>query len=354
MAPTLEQFVEWRMLDIAAMGRSGVGEMTGKARREYYVSPHEVGKIVGRYGGLNIPELERAGVSPSVAARAIERGHGKVFNRILREVVSEGEREGLKRSRKRSRGKLVIPPHAQLTKRCKLCGVDHSKGEHRFHGKGAFHSTHLFAFGGNPAMKRRRNPQEIPDVFKRFLEHIGYLPATFSPEMLRATYNFYTKDGPKVDRQAYEKFKRGRSLFSEGPLFNRRRPKVSRRRMKRKNPGVGRAFTFHGSFRSLILARRRERATPGSFILEKNGRYYVLKMKRAGSRNPRRRPRARKNPPGLTKIYGRVLRVEAQKTQKHRCDAECAAANHCYYHNFKVGPALYGEGTGKGKRLIIE
>lgn len=51
--------------------------------------------------------------------------------------------------------------------------------------------------------------------------------------------------------------------------------------LKRKsNPGYGKAFTFHGSFVSLILARRREREIPGSFIHQHKGRYYVLKPKR--------------------------------------------------------------------------
>jgi hypothetical protein len=48
------------------------------------------------------------------------------------------------------------------------------------------------------------------------------------------------------------------------------------------------------------------------------------------------------------KIYGRVLRVEAQKTQAHRCDEGCRKAKHCYYHDFKnsSNAVLYGLSDG--------
>jgi hypothetical protein len=99
------------------------------------------------------------------------------------------------------------------------------------------------------------------------------------------------------------------------------------------NPGRGKAFTFYGSYSSLILARRQERKIPGSFIHQKDGRYYVLKPKRIG---------AKLNPGQITKIYGKVLRIEAQKTGKHQCDAECKRCGHRYYHDFRVKPSMYG------------
>lgn len=48
-----------------------------------------------------------------------------------------------------------------------------------------------------------------------------------------------------------------------------------------------------------------------------------------------------RNPP-LTRIYGKVLRVEAQKTGKHVCDSGCKKAGHRYFHVFKVSPSMYG------------
>jgi hypothetical protein len=53
----------------------------------------------------------------------------------------------------------------------------------------------------------------------------------------------------------------------------------------------------------------------------------------------------KKNPPP-TRIYGKVLRIEAQKTGKHNCDAACKKAGHRYFHDFKVKPQMYGLDDG--------
>jgi hypothetical protein len=92
-------------------------------------------------------------------------------------------------------------------------------------------------------------------------------------------------------------------------------------------------FTFHGSFTSKIAAAKKERNTPGSFIIERGGRYYVMKPKKRVD-NPRKY---------LTRIYGRVLEIHAQKTGPHRnCDAECKRANHKYVHDYQPGAKLMG------------
>jgi hypothetical protein len=65
------------------------------------------------------------------------------------------------------------------------------------------------------------------------------------------------------------------------------------------------------------------------------------------TRNPRSRPGLRKNPASnRVKIYGQLLRIEAKKTQIHRCDASCRRAGHSYYHDFKPGAVIYGMPDG--------
>ncbi len=50
----------------------------------------------------------------------------------------------------------------------------------------------------------------------------------------------------------------------------------------------------------------------------------------------------RNDPRSRVKIYGKVLRIEAQKTGKHLCDSACKKAGHRYYHDFRVKPSMYG------------
>jgi len=48
------------------------------------------------------------------------------------------------------------------------------------------------------------------------------------------------------------------------------------RSRKRKRAKRGRKFTFHGSFTKKADAKRKEKATPGSFIRKTKNRYYVM------------------------------------------------------------------------------
>lgn len=41
-------------------------------------------------------------------------------------------------------------------------------------------------------------------------------------------------------------------------------------------------------------------------------------------------------------IYSQVERIYARKMQRHRCDSECKANEHRYYHDFKPGAMMYG------------
>ena len=119
---------------------------------------------------------------------------------------------------------------------------------------------------------------------------------------------------------------------------------------------MGKAFTFHGSFTSKILAARREKETPGSFIVERGGRYYVLKPKKIRSTNPSRKrskgrmptPRLsrysklRVNPKGRTLIYGRVLKIFARKTTGPYKGQD-------FVHTFKPGARMWGMPDGSIK-----
>jgi len=77
------------------------------------------------------------------------------------------------------------------------------------------------------------------------------------------------------------------------------------------------------------------------------GKYRKLATKKRLREDARLHPvRQRKNTPRMTRIYGKVLRIEAQKTGKHNCDAACVKAQHRYYHDFKVKPSMYGLPNG--------
>lgn len=50
----------------------------------------------------------------------------------------------------------------------------------------------------------------------------------------------------------------------------------------------------------------------------------------------------------VARIYGRVLRIEAQKVGPHgNCDAECKRCKHKYFHDFKPGAKMLGLRPGQ-------
>lgn len=227
----VEQATDARLQELRDVARSGVTERTGKAARLRSGSGDE--ERGRRVRGMRSSELSRLPLSdtPKKIAASITRGKGKVYRRIRQAVRLEMSKY-FPEARKRSPGRPVIPAHKRMTKACKACGVAHSKSEHRFHGPGSFHRTHLFSF--NPNM--------------------------------------------------------------------------------------------HG--KTVILRRKRVRPAVG-------GKHRVFGR------------RVRKNPPDApVKIYGRLLRIEAQKTQAHQCDPKCAAVNHRYFHDFKPGAQIFGLPNG--------
>ncbi len=146
-APTLDQAVQARLSEIADIAESGVTEMTGKLRRG-----GDRDDVVGRFGGMkpSYPELNKLSAGPKEIARSIRKGKGLAYRRIYAVVEAALEQRGFQRARKKTRGRLSVAPHEPLRK-CKHCGHLHTKSEHRFHGPGAFHNTHLWGF--NPPLK---------------------------------------------------------------------------------------------------------------------------------------------------------------------------------------------------------
>jgi hypothetical protein len=257
MTPSLEQATDARIMEIRDILRSGAGELAGKSKREYGPRFYDAGTIIGRFRGYShaYPELATIDTPRTALLTAIDRKQGKVYERLVKAVQAQMIYAGYVPRRKSKRGHLGVEAH-QGNKKCKLCGVPHTKGEHRFHGPGAFHRTHLFSF---PQMNPPRRQSNV--------------------------------------------------------------------------------YTFHGRFRSKILAARRERSIPGSFIHAHNGFFYVMKPARKANPGPETSQ--------AVVVYPRVLSIEAQKLGYHaNCDAECKRCGHKYIHDFRPGAVMYGLSNG--------
>lgn len=278
-----EQTIYARMMEILELVRSGATEMVGKTYRG------ASGKIEGRFkGGFStmFPELERAGLTPGEAAKAINaKRKGKRFKRLYYAIADS---YGLS-TRKRGRGRLVVPKHPG-NRRCKHCRQLHSKSEHRFHGPDSFHATHAFSF--NPRVEKcdvcgiEMDSWKMPHhtlwhekrgevmsgelrQFKRYLSARGYLVSSMTDKMVTEFYAVTMKDAKA--RHDYLKWLQPSMTSEMGGLFQ-------------KNPSKKRGVV----------------------------------------------------------VYGRVLAVEAMKTQPHVCDSGCVRYKHKYRHSFKSGPVMYG------------
>jgi hypothetical protein len=167
MANRLDQSTDARLAEIKDVIRSGVTELTGKAA---WIGSAEHGERGRRIrGGMKIafPELRYLKQQPGVIAKAIERGKGKVYRQV-RGVVRREMSQHIPDTKPRIE-KPTVPAHPKLTGKCETCGRMHGKGEHRFHGKGAFHKTHLFSFNPNMKTKHLRNPRGLTEIYGRVL-----------------------------------------------------------------------------------------------------------------------------------------------------------------------------------------
>lgn len=93
-------------------------------------------------------------------------------------------------------------------------------------------------------------------------------------------------------------------------------------------------------FATMMQLSRKRQLTPREKS-ELSAARQTLRQAKKPARNPESKVR-KSNPSNATKtkIYGRILRIEAQKTQPHICDAECKRANHCYFHDFTTKNAM--------------
>lgn len=280
----LEQAVNARLAEIRTIAESGHGELTGKAQRlTGDVTGEEATTYGRRFGGVNLhlmyPEMKSfRDVSPGRIAKAIKSAKGKRFRQIRAAVAAELRKHVIEPRRRQERP--TIAAHPAVTGKCKLCGVPHGKSEHRFHGRGAFHQTHLFSF--NPPM-------------------------------------FIVEGKTKNGDAVYYTGRAGNGFVS-------------------KNKSV--AFLYQTKGAATLRVSSLNAGSPLHGI-----RFYVQPIQK----NPqRRRPtmRAARENPRPVVIYGRCIRILAQKTQPHACDAKCTAAGHRYFHDFKPGAVIYGLSNG--------
>ena len=187
--PSLSQATDARLSQIHALFTSGVSESTGRLR---YAGGYGPGSrdVVGRIGGVkpSIPELRHESASPQAIAAAIERGHGVVYDRV-RDSVARDLSRYYSEPKKRSRGRLTVAPHKALRPYCHHCRTQHAKGEHRFHGEGAFHRTHLFSFNPRRAIRRLGPGYQV-----RYGRRIGRVPGNYKHDILSRRAQVYATE----------------------------------------------------------------------------------------------------------------------------------------------------------------
>lgn len=99
----------------------------------------------------------------------------------------------------------------------------------------------------------------------------------------------------------------------------------------------------HGEVKGYVQKRKYRRKNPSAVtsIFGKAVKGWTPLAVGMPGMNPRQK---------LTKIYDKVLRVEAQKGHGHICDVKCKRAGHRYFHDFTSKPSMYGT---PDKRVII-
>ena len=104
--------------------------------------------------------------------------------------------------------------------------------------------------------------------------------------------------------------------------------------------GLGDAVIFGIIGRSIRLEyeeRRVSRRKANPEHLTRRSDYLKRKRKNpASTRALALNPHSSGDLPDGKLIYGRIIAIEAQKTQPHKCDDDCKAHDHCYRHDFEL------------------
>lgn len=161
----------------------------------------------------------------------------------------------------------------------------------------------------------------------------------------------FTKQFPEIDRagltpgQAAAAVERGK-----GPRFVRLVREIAKDFPDRKKRGPGKPQVEpHAGSKACEACGVEHSKDKHRFHGE--GSFYRTHIS-AGERAAMRQNPSRKKARALVTIYGRVLSIAAQKTQKHVCDAECKEYVHKYQHDFrKNSAAMYG--LPEGSTLVL-
>lgn len=147
--PSLEQATEARLQQLRQLIETGETHLTGRAMR--YGEEEGGGYTGSRFRGFKhaYPELQRVPYGPGAIARAIERRKGPAYTAVYSAVETAMERAGFPPRRAPTPAARTVGPHEVVRPYCARCREFHTRGQHRFHGVGSFHRTHLFSFGRN-------------------------------------------------------------------------------------------------------------------------------------------------------------------------------------------------------------
>lgn len=182
--PSLTEAVDARLLEMQDLLSSQHTEHTGRL----IIDP-ATRKVTGRHGGAKkgFSELKYSADSPKAIVSAIGRGKGKVYERVRADIARQLSKHYSDRP-KRKRGRPSVGPHAKLRPYCAHCQEYHTKGQHRSHGAGAFHQTHLFSFNKPRGSRRGVRIGRIVEI--RYEREIGGKPG-FYKHVFRAPASVY-------------------------------------------------------------------------------------------------------------------------------------------------------------------